>query len=343
MADIKGEQPKSNKEEAPVKKTGDKIQIKKKNSSKPRKTIPYFDYLTDSFKLVWQNKAIILISLIFVFFGGSAQYGSNLNFNTNSFNNITSTQDQKPDYQDIYYNDQPKPFEELTNETENLAEEFEDIKQKEWFVPVAVGVGCIGLIYFLAGIYFRTVIRGALIKIEKINREGKNLNFQTLWKEGSKSMMDIALIWLTLIPLNILYGIASIPLFCCVCIGWIILFILAILFGYFTNFMYRYKVLTDATIGESITLSFNLIKDEFSQVITYILFSIAVNIAISILSLITFAPFIVTAVIAAINAIWILLAISVILFIIVSILLSSVLVPTLEIFNTKVFLDLITE
>lgn len=329
--------------QTPIKKTGEKIQIKKSKDSKPRKNIPYFDYLTDSFKLVWKNKAIILISLIFVFFGGSAQYSSNLNFNTNSYSNIINTNDRKPDYQDIYYDDKPKPFQDLTNKTQDLTESLEDIKEKNWFVPVAVGVGCIGLIYFLAGIYFKTVIRGSLIKIAKLNKDGRKLNFETLWHEGTKSMKDVALTWLTLIPLNILYLLLSIPLFCCVCIGWIILFIVAILFGYYTMFMYRYKVLTDATIGESITLSFNLIKNQFSEIITYFLFGVAINIASAILVLVTLLPFIIGAVLAAAAGIWILLGILIILLLLTGMLISSILIPTFEVYNTKVFLDLIAE
>jgi hypothetical protein len=164
-----------------------------------RRNISVIDLLVDAFRVFVENKSLWGIGVLFAFFGGSLGGGMSANFSLPS------------SYSRGFNGNGIEDIVESGNYpiVDNIIEQWESFSGSTLFWPVAWTMIGIFIIWIIAGIYVRTVAKGALVKSEQIRRDGQKFNFKELWRAGHKGFFQVLIIGILYAVLGVVLSMLS--------------------------------------------------------------------------------------------------------------------------------------
>jgi hypothetical protein len=303
--------------------------------------INFPDLIKETIEFIKKHKRTVLIlaliiSLTGTYINASSGGGGGTNFSGNSsssYNNNSSSSNGT--YFDKQFEKTGLDIDSQFNTTANEIGNF--VGSITGLITVISVCGFI-LLLVIVFTYFNYVSNIALIRFVHFADKGDVKDIKTLWTESKKQFWNLFVLMIIFFFISLGMAVVSIFLLCFICIGWILLIMLGYAMRFVSMMATRYVILENMQATEAIKKAFQELKNEYTTVLYFSLYTILINLVYGIVILI---PILIisflTGVLWIATQSWIIAIPGVILLVIVAYISSIAYTAFWSVFDTKVY------
>ena len=303
--------------------------------------INFPDLIKETIEFIKKHKRTVLIlaliiSLTGTYINASSGGGGGTNFSGNSsssYNNNSSSSNGT--YFDKQFEKTGLDIDSQFNTTANEIGNF--VGSITGLITVISVCGFI-LLLVIVFTYFNYVSNIALIRFVHFADKGDVKDIKTLWAESKKQFWNLFILMIIFFFISLGMVVVSIFLLCFICIGWILLIMLGYAMRFVSMMATRYVILENMQATEAIKKAFQELKNEYTTVLYFSLYTILINLVYGIVILI---PILIigflTGVISIAMQSWIIAIPGIILLVIVAYISSIAYTAFWSVFDTKVY------
>lgn len=303
--------------------------------------INFPDLIKETIEFIKKHKRTVLIlaliiSLTGTYINASSGGGGGTNFSGNSsssYNNNSSSSNGT--YFDKQFEKTGLDIDSQFNTTANEIGNF--VGSITGLITVISVCGFI-LLLVIVFTYFNYVSNIALIRFVHFADKGDVKDIKTLWTESKKQFWNLFVLMIIFFFISLGMVVVSIFLLCFICIGWILLIMLGYAMRFVSMMATRYVILENMQATEAIKKAFQELKNEYTTVLYFSLYTFLINLVYGIVILI---PILIigflTGVISIAMQSWIIAIPGIILLVIVAYISSIAYTAFWSVFDTKVY------
>ncbi len=303
--------------------------------------INFPDLIKETIEFIKKHKRTVLIlaliiSLTGTYINASSGSGGGTNFSGNSsssYNNNSSSSNGT--YFDKQFEKTGLDIDSQFNTTANEIGNF--VGSITGLITVISVCGFI-LLLVIVFTYFNYVSNIALIRFVHFADKGDVKDIKTLWTESKKQFWNLFVLMIIFFFISLGMVVVSIFLLCFICIGWILLIMLGYAMRFVSMMATRYVILENMQATEAIKKAFQELKNEYTTVLYFSLYTFLINLVYGIVILI---PILIigflTGVISIAMQSWIIAIPGIILLVIVAYISSIAYTAFWSVFDTKVY------